>query len=156
MTLHRRHLLPALLLLALPAWAQAPAATRGTIAARAALHGGACPRLLDGVFMTLRNTGTAPDRLVSAASPLPRMVEIHTTVRDGEVMRMRPVDAVEVPPGGSVTLAPGGLHIMLMGLSQPMPAGSTVPVTLTFEHAGAVPVQVPVTTAGAAGPHAQN
>ena len=106
-----------------------------------------------GVFLTIRNTGNTPDRLLSASSPLPRAAELHTTVRDGDVMRMQPVQAVEVPAGGSVTLRPGGLHLMLVGLSAPMRVGEAVPVTLTFEHAGAITVPVPVQAAGATGPH---
>ncbi|PZR08484.1 MAG: hypothetical protein DI532_21980 [Azospirillum brasilense] len=149
----RRRLLPALLLppllATLPALAQQP----GTIGieqpwARAAVQGGT-----GGVFLTIRNTGTAPDRLLSASSPLPRAAELHTTVRDGDVMRMQPVQAIEIPAGGSVTLRPGGLHLMLVGLSAPMRMGEAVPVTLTFEHAGAITVQVPVQAAGATGPH---
>lgn len=160
MTFPRRLLAPALALLllptTLPARAQAPAPTAGTITieqpwARAAVQGGT-----GGVFLTIRNSGQQADRLVSVTSPLPRATELHTTVRDGDVMRMRPVEAIEVPPGGSVTLRPGGLHVMLVGLSQPMTAGGTVPVTLTFERAGAVPVQVPVLAAGASGPATQH
>lgn len=153
MTLLRRRLLPALflspLLPALPVLAQQP----GSISieqpwARAAVQGGT-----GGVFLTIRNTGAASDRLLSASSPLPRAAELHTTVRDGDVMRMQPVQAIEIPAGGSVTLRPGGLHLMLVNLSAPMRVGESVPVTLTFERAGAITVQVPVQAAGAAGPH---
>ena len=95
MTLSRRLLLPALALpflpATLPARAQAPATTPGGIAieqpwARAAVQGGT-----GGVFLTIRNNGPQADRLVSVSSPLPRTAELHTTVRDGDVMRMRPV-----------------------------------------------------------------
>ena len=117
--------------------------------ARAALQGGN-----GGAFLTLRNSGTAADRLVSASSPLARAVEIHETVREGDVMRMRPVTAIEVPAGGSVTLRPGGSHVMMTGLTQALRAGTTVPLTLNFERAGAVQVQVAVQGAGASGPPA--
>jgi copper(I)-binding protein len=115
--------------------------------ARAAIQGGT-----GGAFLTLRNAGTQPDRLLSASSPLARATEIHTTVREGDVMRMQPVTAVEVPPGGSVTLRPGGLHVMLVGLSQALRPGTTLPLALTFEKAGTIEVQVAVQSAGAAGP----
>ena len=115
--------------------------------ARAALQGGN-----GGAFLTLRNTGTAPDRLLSASSPLARTTEIHETVREGEVMRMRPVSAIAIPAGGSVTLRPGGAHVMLVGLSGALRAGTTVPLTLTFERAGTVEVQVAVQAAGASAP----
>lgn len=160
MILFRRLLAPAMALLLLPtaspARAQAPAPAASTITieqpwARAAVQGGT-----GGVFLTIRNSGQQADRLVSMTSPLSRATELHTTVRDGDIMRMRPVRAIEVPPGGSVTLRPGGLHAMLVGLSQPVVAGGTVLVTLTFERAGAVPVQVPVLAAGATGPGAQH
>jgi copper(I)-binding protein len=78
-------------------------------------------------------------------------VEIHTTFRDGDVMRMRPVAAIEVPAKGAVTLAPGGMHVMLMGLTKPLAIGEAVPLTLTFERAGAVTVQAMVQAAGAMG-----
>jgi copper(I)-binding protein len=158
MTLFRRLLAPALLLAAaaaMPAWAQAPATAPDGIAieqpwTRAAIQGGT-----GGVFLTIRNAGTAPDRLVSASSPLPRVTELHTTLRDGDVMRMQQVQSIEVPAGGSVALQPGGLHLMLIGLSAPLRPGESVPVTLTFEKAGAITVSVPVQAAGARGaPHA--
>jgi copper(I)-binding protein len=105
-----------------------------------------------GAFMTLRNTGDQPDRLVSASSPTARSVELHATIRDGDLMRMRPVQAIEVPAGGSVTLQPGGLHIMLIGLAAAAEPGGTVPLILNFERGGAVQVQLPVQPAGARGP----
>jgi len=112
--------------------------------ARAAMQGG-----VGGAFMVLRNSGAAADRLVSASSPVAGKVEIHTTIRDGDVMRMRPVTSIELPPKGAVTLAPGGLHVMLIGLTKALAAGEQVPITLTFERAGAVTVQAAVQPAGA-------
>ncbi|HWL82592.1 MAG TPA: copper chaperone PCu(A)C [Roseomonas sp.] len=102
-------------------------------------------------FMTLRNTGSTPDRLVSAHAEIARTVEMHTNVQDGAVMRMRPVEAIEVAPGQEVKLAPGGLHLMLIGLKQPLNKGARVPLTLVFERAGAVEVELAVEAAGAAG-----
>ena len=114
--------------------------------ARAAVQGG-----VGGAFMTIENGGAAPDRLLSVASPVARSIELHTTVRDGDVMRMRPVTAVEVPAHGAVQLQPGGLHVMMMGLTKALAQGETVPLTLTFERAGQVAVAVPVQAAGAMG-----
>ncbi|MDB5416218.1 MAG: hypothetical protein JWR10_4553 [Rubritepida sp.] len=102
-----------------------------------------------GGFLTIRNTGTAEDRLVSASSPIAARVELHTSLRDGDVMRMRPVENVPVPANGSVSLAPGGLHMMMIGLTRPMNVGETVPVTLHFERAGEVTVNMAVQAAGA-------
>ncbi|WP_338662400.1 copper chaperone PCu(A)C [Pararoseomonas sp. SCSIO 73927] len=138
-----------------PALAAAQQPSSGGVAVeqpwmRAAIQGGT-----GGAFLTLRNAGTGPDRLLSASSPAARAVELHTTVRDGDVMRMQPVQAVEVPAGGSVTLRPGGMHIMLIGLAEAARPGATVPLTLQFERAGAVSVQLAVQAAGASGPVGQ-
>ncbi len=103
-------------------------------------------------FLTLRNAGTAPDRLVSARAEIARTVELHTHTNDNGVMRMRPVPGIDVPAGGEVLLRPGGFHIMLIGLTAPLRLGTTVPVTLVFERAGEVRVDLPVQSAGARGP----
>jgi hypothetical protein len=102
-------------------------------------------------YMTLRNTGTAPDSLVSAASPAARVVELHTHIRDGEVMRMRPVADIAVPPGEAVRLQPGGLHVMLIGLAAPLERGTRIPLTLRFARGGEVTVMLEVQAAGARG-----
>lgn len=106
-------------------------------------------------FLAIRNNGSAPDRLLAARSPLARVVELHTHVRDGEVMRMRPVEAIPLPPGQEVRLQPGGLHIMLIGLNAPLRQGERVPLTLVFERAGEVTVELAVESAGARGPAGQ-
>jgi copper(I)-binding protein len=103
-------------------------------------------------YLTIANHGAAPDRLLSASSPAARSVELHTHIHEGEVMRMRPVSAIEIPPGQTVTLRPGGLHLMLVGLARPLRQGETVPVTLRFERAGEVPMTLAVLAAGARGP----
>ena len=103
-------------------------------------------------FMVLRNAGSAPDRLVSARSPAARTVEIHTSYREGDVMRMRPVQGIDLPAGQAVTLAPGGFHIMLIGLAAATRQGEQVPLTLVFEKAGEITVQLAVQAAGARGP----
>ena len=104
-------------------------------------------------FITIRNAGGA-DRLLSASTPAAGRTELHTMLRDGDVMRMRQVEAIAVPASGAVTLAPGGLHIMLIGLTRPLAVGESVPITLVFEHAGPVTVNLAVQPAGARTPHA--
>ena len=104
-----------------------------------------------GGFMNLRNTGAQADRLVSAASPVARVVELHTHVRDGDVMRMRPVQDIPVGAGETVQLRPGGFHVMLIGLNAPLQQGTRVPLTLRFERAGEVQVELAVEAAGARG-----
>lgn len=103
-------------------------------------------------YMTIVNHGAAQDRLVAAASPVARVVELHTHRMDNGVMRMRPVEAIEVNVGEPAVLRPGGLHVMLIGLTRDLKAGETVPLTLRFETAGERTVEVPVLPAGAAGP----
>lgn len=104
-----------------------------------------------GGFMALTNTGTTPDRLVSAASDIAETTELHTHINEGGVMRMRPVEDIAIPPGETVALRPGGLHVMFIGLRQPLAEGSRFPLTLTFEQAGTVTVEVGVEAAGAMG-----
>jgi copper(I)-binding protein len=105
-----------------------------------------------GGFLIIRNTAATPDRLVSATSPAAGRLELHTHIRDGDVMRMRPVTDILVPANGEVTLQPGGLHLMLIGLTRPMSDGQSIPVTLRFEQAGEVTIQLAVQAAGARQP----
>jgi len=104
-------------------------------------------------YLAIVNKGAAADRLVSAASDAAAKVEIHEmAVKDG-VMTMRAApDGVEIKPGETVTLKPGGLHLMMMGLKQPLVQGATVNVTLTFAKAGAIAVVLPVEALGAMTP----
>lgn len=104
-------------------------------------------------FMTIRNNGAQPDRLLSATTTIARTVELHTHIRDGEVMRMRPVADIPIGARQTVRLRPGGLHVMLIGLTEPLRQGSEVPLTLRFERAGEVPVMLAVEAAGARGGH---
>ena len=103
-------------------------------------------------YLVLNGTGKESDRLLSAATPVAEKAELHTHLMDNGVMKMRPVDAIEVTPGSPTALQPGGLHIMLLGLKQPLVKGKAFPLTLTFEKAGPVTVQVDVQGAGAAAP----
>ena len=85
--------------------------------------------------MFARITSAQGGKLVAAASPLAGVVEIHEMAMDGNVMKMRAVPAVELPAGKMVELKPGGYHVMLMELKQPLKAGEQVPLTLTVEGA---------------------
>jgi len=106
-----------------------------------------------GGFLTITNTGTAPDRLVSASSPAAELVQVHEMKMDGAVMRMREVEkGLEIPAGGTVTLAPGGFHLMMMGLKGPLKQGTNVPVTLVFEKAGKIEIELSVAGLGATQP----
>lgn len=103
-------------------------------------------------YLTIRNTGTVPDRLLNATAGIARSVELHTHVRDGEVMRMRQVTEIPIAPGETVTFQPGGLHVMLIGLTEALRQGASVPLTLRFERAGVVELPLAVQAAGARGP----
>jgi copper(I)-binding protein len=105
-----------------------------------------------GAFMKFTNKGKTTDKLVKAETPAAGAVELHTMSMDGNVMRMREVNAIEVQPGATVTLAPGGLHVMLVGLKQPLKQGDKVPMTLWFEKAGKVEVHLAIDAMGAAPP----
>lgn len=98
-----------------------------------------------GGFLTITNHGSSDDRLVSATSPAAGVVQIHEMKMDGDVMKMAELpDGLAIPAGQSVTLAPGGYHLMFMQLKGPFVEGQTVPVTLTFEKAGTIEVQLDV------------
>ncbi len=105
-----------------------------------------------GAFMTL--TANAPLQLVGVASPAAGVAEVHEMAREGDVMRMRAVPALALPADKAVELKPGGYHLMLMDLKQPLKAGDTVPLTLTLRDAqgreSRADVQVPVQAAAAA------
>jgi copper(I)-binding protein len=103
-------------------------------------------------YMTITTSGE-PDRLVAAASPAAQAVELHTSLQEGGVSKMQRVDAVPVAPGAPAELAPGGHHLMLIGLAAPLEEGTTVPLTLTFEGAGEITVDVPVSKDIAAHAH---
>ncbi len=102
-------------------------------------------------YMTLEGGGAEPDELIAAASPAAERVELHTHLVENGIAKMRPVDGIEVVPGTATVLQPGGLHLMLLGLQQKLKEGDTLPMTLTFKHAGEVQLTVPV-QAGAS-PH---
>jgi copper(I)-binding protein len=102
-----------------------------------------------GGFVTLTNHGDGDDMLIGATSPVTERVEIHIMEMDGDVMRMAPLPGgIELPAGGSVTLAPGGLHLMLMELDSPIVEGEPVPVTLEFQHAEPMEIQLRVLPVG--------
>ena len=95
------------------------------------------------VYVTLKNTGGG-DVLVSAASDVAEAVELHQTKMDGDMMKMSPVPNIPIPAGETVKLEPGGKHIMLINLKQPLKPGETISVTLNFEKSGAMTLDVPV------------
>ena len=103
-----------------------------------------------GAFMSLTNAGP-DDRLLSVSSDVAASTELHQMSMDASnVMHMRQVSAVDVKSGQTVSLAPGGYHVMFVGLKAPLKAGDKFPIKLTFEKAGEVTVEVHVEAPGAA------
>ena len=97
-----------------------------------------------GGFMTITNTGDSADRLIAVRADFPR-VEVHETVVTDGVGKMLPVDGIDIPAGDTVTLQPGGYHVMFIGLDgQQFVEGEKIPATLVFEQAGEVAVEFAV------------
>lgn len=104
-------------------------------------------------YLTITNTGTADDVLTGASTGIAGRAELHQHLMDGGVMRMRPVEGgVVIPAGQTVVLKPGGLHVMLMGLTEPFDQGKIFALTLTFKTAGTVAIEVPILPITASGP----
>lgn len=104
-------------------------------------------------YMTLTNTGNEPDRLLSVESDIASTVEVHEMSKSGEVMKMRPLEKpLEIEPGGVVELKPSGLHLMFSRLKQGVSEGDKVTVTMVFEKAGKIDVELPAAGIAANGP----
>ena len=101
-------------------------------------------------YMTM--TAPAGDRLTGLSTPVAQKADLHSMTMDGSVMRMRPVEVLDLPAGKPVALKPGGYHIMLTGLAKPLEAGQSFPLTLDFAKAGARQVTVTVEKVGSIGP----
>jgi copper(I)-binding protein len=96
-------------------------------------------------YLGIENTGKSADKLVAVSSPIAKSVAIHTMAMEGNVMKMREASAIDLAPGAKVSMKPGdGYHIMLMGLTRPLKKDDKFPMTLTFEKAGKVDVEVHV------------
>ena len=105
-------------------------------------------------YLVIRNAGAA-DRLVSASSPAAERVETHSTMRDGDILRMREVKGYEVPARGSLELKPSGAHLMLVNIKAPFKEGTSVPLTLKFAKAGEIKTELQVRPlTGGEHPHA--
>ncbi len=108
-------------------------------------------------YLAIANTGAEPDRLTGARSPAAAQVELHTHQMEGGIARMRGVDAVDIPAGGRVAFSPGGLHLMLVDLKEPLRENTRISLTLRFARAGEMTIEVPVTrNAPAAAPAASH
>ncbi len=104
-------------------------------------------------YMTVTNKGTASDRLNCVSDDASAQCQIHSMTMENGVMKMRPVEGgLEIKPGETVTLAPGGFHIMLLDLKAPLEQGKMLKATLKFDHAGTVDVEYPIAAIGAPAP----
>ena len=99
----------------------------------------------------MKITSPTADRLVGASSPAAARVELHVTEKKGDVLRMREVKAYDIPAGGSFELSPGGAHLMLVDIKAPFKEGAKIPLTLRFEKAGELKVELQVRALGATG-----
>lgn len=104
-------------------------------------------------YFTVTNNGDADDVLLSAESPISDTVEIHTHVKEGDLMKMRQLDDLTIAAHSAQKLAPGGLHLMLMGLKEVPAEGTKFPVTLHFKEAGKVEIEVAVDAEPTAAEH---
>jgi copper(I)-binding protein len=123
-----------------------PAVTAGDLEIAGAFSRATRPNApVGGAYFTITNTGAADDRLLAVSTPVAGTAEIHQMQMEGDVMKMNEVpESLVIPAGGKVTLKPGGFHVMLMELKAPLVEGQSIPVTLTFEKAGKVEIEVPV------------
>ena len=100
------------------------------------------------IYLDIANGGAQDDRLIAVSTPLAERVELHLSTMEDGIHRMRRVESITVPAGGTVALASGGYHVMLVGLKYMLMAEETFPVTFTFERAGAITTGVSVETRG--------
>jgi periplasmic copper chaperone A len=108
---------------------------------------------IGGSYVTVENKGTVPDKLIGASSDVAGSIQVHEMSTTNGMMKMRPVEGgLTIEPGKTVKLAPGGYHLMMMDLKNPLKQGDKVPVTLEFEKAGKVSVSLDVQGVGAQGP----
>ena len=104
------------------------------------------------VFGTLVNDGSAPLTIVSGSTPVVARVEFHIHAMSGDVMTMKQLDSIALKPGERATLQPGGLHIMLIDLKQPLKQGANFPLTLVAADGVSVDITVKIESATATGP----
>ena len=100
------------------------------------------------IYMDIHNKGETEDRLIAVSTPLATKVEFHRSTMEDGIHRMEKVESIAVPAGGAVELAPGGYHVMLVGLKFMLMAEETIPVTFTFERSGDITTGVAVEIRG--------
>jgi periplasmic copper chaperone A len=101
------------------------------------------------VYFTVANSGSMDDKLIAATTPAAGKAEFHIDINDNGIMKMRPLVSIDIKAGAQISLKPGGMHLMLVGLKSPLKDGQTFPLSLKFEKAGQVEIVVTVEKAGA-------
>ncbi|MCC6919569.1 MAG: copper chaperone PCu(A)C [Alphaproteobacteria bacterium] len=135
--------------------ASPPAAASVNIGALS-IEGATIPETPGGMgaaYFTIVNGGRESDWVTAASADVAQSVEFHTMVDEGGTMQMRPMQDVVIPPGAALTFAPGGNHLMLIGLAKPLRAGDTVTLKITFDRHGEMTVPIVVTPRAAGGEH---
>ncbi len=151
-----RHALPFALFGLLPALGAAagpPAAAAAKPTVERAWARATAPGVnVTAVYFTIRNAASRADQVVTLRSPAGERAEIHETKMSNGIMQMRQITDATVPARGALALEPGGTHVMLIGLRSPLVPGATVPLVLTFRHAGEVQVKAVVLAPGSVPP----
>ena len=104
------------------------------------------------VYMMIRNKGDKPDRLIAMETDIADSAELHLMATDNGIMTMRHLEGVDIPAAGAAEMAPHGLHIMLIGLKKPLAEYGTFDMTLIFEQAGRVKIEIEVQEMAASEP----
>jgi len=107
------------------------------------------PARVGGAFLKIHNNGNQTERLVAIVSPISDQASIHQSLEVNGIMKMRPIDSLEIPPGEIVVLKPGSYHVMFMGLKGRLQKGTSFPIRLVFESGGRLNINVPVLGPGA-------
>ena len=96
------------------------------------------------VYLVIENKGSEADRLIGASSPVAETVELHEHIEEDGVMKMRPIEGLDIPARGQVELKPGGYHVMLIGLLETLEVGDGISVTLMFEKSGEITLEAEI------------
>ena len=143
-----RHLIAAIVVV-IGAWVSVTAEASGSIVVERAWARATPKGAPNGAaYLTLANNGSESDRLIDASSPAAENIQFHEEKVENGIAKMSQLEAIEVPPGATVRLKPGGVHLM-MRLKRQLQVGEAFPLTLNFERAGAVEVTITIGRAGA-------
>jgi copper(I)-binding protein len=104
-------------------------------------------------YLEIRNSGQQADRVIGASTPAAERVELHVQILEGDVLKMREVKSFEVPARQRLTLRPGAAHLMIVGLKAPLTKGGRVPLTLRFERAGELKIELEIQPVDSSKPH---